>query len=792
MREWQLRAGDPIATTLACDIRLAPSDYFNDQIWELALGSGDPPALALQTTYGLRARLMRLFPRFIQGEDARTDPAEFTSPPVIRRTQPSFLELECSPFPGIDVTMETWVPQSHAIAGRITVVNNGSTDARLVMEWIGQLSPNEGQRMAVQEIQAVTVLSGRTSGLVPIIFLTGGPRPGSGAYPSLALRMELAAGDSRQVTWVHAALEDEEKSFTLARAIAAQNWEAEKARLHLVNSRQVEIFTGDPAWDAALMLSQRQAINLLVGPTEHLPHPSLVWVRQPDQGFSLRGDGSDYNHLWNGQSPLETLYLAGLLLPSAPELAAGLARNYFQAQSDNGEIDWKPGLAGQRSKLLAAPLLANLVWRVYESTADVSLLEAACDPLLHFIRTWFNSEHDRDNDGVPEWDHPMQAGSEDHPLYSRWQAWSRGVDIITAESPALSAMLYRECRSLVKILRALDRQEAVPELEAAAERLSQAVEAAWDDEAPGYFDWDRDTHYSTRGELLLDTKGAGLRQLQRNFDHPVRLLINIHTDETVRRRPTLFIHGRSASGHPRIERITDEQFRWTPGLGRVTGRYVYAQIERIEIHGLESEDQLCIESAGYNLQEISNLLPLWAGIPAPERAKRLVEETITQSSVFWRSFGLPTCPHPMEDPAAEVCAGTNLIWNSLVGEGLLYYGFRAQAAEMVVRLLSVVVQSLRLERAFRRYYHADTGKGIGERNALSGLFPVNLFLETLGVHIISPTRVALNGFNPFPRPVTVKYRGLTVLSQKEKTTVIFPDGQMVAVDDPAPRVISLE
>ncbi len=638
----------------------------------------------------------------------------------------------------------------------------------------------------------MTVLSGRTGGIIPVIFLTGGPRPGSGAYPSLALRMELTAGDSRQVTWVHAALEDEEKSFALARGIATQNWEAEKARLQLVNSRQVEIFTGDPAWDAAIMLSQRQAINLLVGPTEHLPYPSLVLARQPDQGFSLRGDGSDYNHLWNGQSPLETLYLAGLLLPSAPELASGLARNFFQAQDDNGEIDWKPGLAGQRSKLLAAPMLATLVWRVYEITTDVSLLEAACDPLLRFVRAWFTSEHDRDRDGIPEWDHPMQAGSEDHPLYSRWHTWSQGVEIITAESPTLSAMMHRECRSLVNILRALNRPEAIPELEAATELLSQAVEAVWDDEAPGFFDRDRDTHYSTHGEQLLDTRGAGLRQLQRNFDHPVRLLINIHTDETVRRRPTLFIHGLSASGHPRIERITDEQFRWTPGLGRMTGRYVYAQIERVEIHGLESEDQLCIESVGYNIQEISNLLPLWAGIPTPEQAKRLVEETITQPGVYWRSFGLPTCPESMEDPTSEVCIGVNLIWNSLVGEGLLQYGFRSQAAELVTRLLSVVVQSLKLERSFHRYYHADTGKGIGERNALSGLFPVNLFLDTLGVRIVSPTRVALNGFNPFPRPVTVKYRGLTVLCQKEKTTVIFPDGQTLVVDDPTPRVISLE
>jgi hypothetical protein len=46
--------------------------------------------------------------------------------------------------------------------------------------------------------------------------------------------------------------------------------------------------------------------------------------------------------------------------------------------------------------------------------------------------------------------------------------------------------------------------------------------------------------------------------------------------------------------------------------------------------------------------------------------------------------------------------------------------------------------------------------------------------------------------NPYPWPVTVKYRGLTVLRQKEKTVVIFPDGQTVTVSDSARRIVSLE
>ena len=112
MRDWNLAPGDPLALTLAADFRLCTPDYVNDQIWELETGGGDPPALALHTTYGLRARLMRIFPRFSLGTQAVTDPARFFQPPRLRRFYPNFLLLEFSPFPGLDVVAEYWGPDS--------------------------------------------------------------------------------------------------------------------------------------------------------------------------------------------------------------------------------------------------------------------------------------------------------------------------------------------------------------------------------------------------------------------------------------------------------------------------------------------------------------------------------------------------------------------------------------------------------------------------------------------------------------------------------------------------------
>ena len=305
MREWRLHLGDPLSLTLVSDARLGPSDYFDDQIWELKIGPGDPPALSLHTTYGLRARTMRIFPRFSEGESIKSDPAEFTSEVELRQIFPNFIEMSFAPFPDIDILAEVWVPHSHAVAGRISIENNSLTARKLRVEMVAQLAPNEGQRMAPFEMSAATLLAGYSGGLAPVLFMTGGAKAGPGPHPSLALMMQLEPGVQRQVTWVQAALNERESSFALARDLAAQNWEAAKARIEMFNSGHVEIYTGESSWDTAFMLAQKQAASLLVGPTPHLPETSFVLTRQPDQGYSRRGDGSDYNHLWNGQPTLE-------------------------------------------------------------------------------------------------------------------------------------------------------------------------------------------------------------------------------------------------------------------------------------------------------------------------------------------------------------------------------------------------------------------------------------------------------------------------------------------------------
>jgi len=170
----------------------------------------------------------------------------------------------------------------------------------------------------------------------------------------------------------------------------------------------------------------------------------------------------------------------------------------------------------------------------------------------------------------------------------------------------------------------------------------------------------------------------------------------------------------------------------------------------------------------------------------------MVENNITNPDRFWWNFGLPACADHDLNSDNDVCHNVYLPWCLFIGEGLLSYGYRRETADLVTRIMNAIIQSLRNEGGFKQYYNAETGEGYGDIDSLWGLAPLGLFLETLGLQIISPWKTRLSGMNLFPWPVTVKFRGMTILRGQEKTQVIFPDGQTLLINDPEPCLVSFE
>jgi len=792
MRDWSLHLGDPLYLSLAADARLCQPDYLNDHIWEVEIGATDPAFISLYTTYGLRARSMRLYLRFTENNVAVTDPNTFAVKPSLRRFHPNFLALDFVPLENLPVTTEFWVPDSHSVAGRITLSNKTNTVRQLKLEVCAALAHLDGQSIIPTQQQLVNILAGQTSGIAPVVFMTGGPKHGPGPQPSLLLDLELNPGTTRQITFAEAALDTVATSFELARRSAARPWDAERARIEMLDTSQtLEIRTGDPDWDAALAFSQKAAHGLFFSGGEQLPHPSFVNARHIDNGFSRKGDGADYPPSWNGQSPLETYYISSIL-HGAPETAKKLILNFLSTQNEDGEVEGKPGLAAQRSKLIAAPLLASLTWKYYQATQNQAFLAEVYPKLFKFFWAWFSSAPDRNRDGAPEWDHILQTGFDDNPIFDVWNPWSQGLDISLVHSPSLEAMLYREALSIVNIAKKLGKpDEETMLVTAQAEMLKASLKASWNASQSFYSYRDRETGLVSTGKVIAKRKGDGNMRPKAEFEAGVRLLIEIQTKSPAAKRPEVEISEYFTKSKGEVETILGHQFQWRSGGLVATTQKLFTRVGRVNVTGLDEKDKIIVKLIDTAGEDITLALPLWAEIPEAQQANALIGRNISTADRFDRPFGLPSLPISPDPEADAVSMSVTFPWNQLIGEGLLAYGFRTEATRLTVHLMNAVIQNLKQNRSFYQRYHAEKGTGIGERNSLQGFAPVGLFMQTLGVTILSSTKVKLEGKNLFPWAVTIKYRGLTVVRGLEQTVVTFSNGESVIVKEEKTCIVEM-
>jgi hypothetical protein len=111
-------------------------------------------------------------------------------------------------------------------------------------------------------------------------------------------------------------------------------------------------------------------------------------------------------------------------------------------------------------------------------------------------------------------------------------------------------------------------------------------------------------------------------------------------------------------------------------------------------------------------QEIIGFLPLWAGAVTPERAEKLVRH-LTDPEKFWRKNGVPTLAADDEwySPYVDYCCKWNgpvwLLWDYMVFDGLIKYGYHALAGELAEKMISAVGLQLSKNHNFWESYSPD-------------------------------------------------------------------------------------
>lgn len=795
LRRWALDASMPFALPLAADARLSQTDYGDDQTWELHLGTGDSPALALQTQYGGRVGLVSLVPMWTHGGRIIYQQQAYAQPPQITAFAPAFLQIEAQITPALQLVGQYWVMESHAVGGCFIISNSGQNTETLRGDLFGHVVAQEKeQKLAIVAYgdQRNALALGNLVNLRPVVVVENGQAPQDAPSPKVGVELQIAPGKSVQMRWIHAGRPDLRDSLALAQHWLRLDWQPYFAQIERAAQAIPQVFTGNDAFDAVIAAAYQHLAQAFLSPTASLPYASFVAARQPWQGYSARGDGTDQPRAWAGQWPVLAYMVGAAMATIDPALAQGILKNYLAVQTADGSIDYKPGLAGQREGILCLPILARLAWNIYEATEDQKFLSDTFEPLMKFFERWFARDMDADADGLPEWQNERQTGYVFTPTFAVGSNWAQNANIHFAECPDLLAYLRSEARSLVRMAQALGRKRPAAQMEKHSAALDNLLEALWHEGRYAYRD--RDTHLTTTGVTLLDDgRGDEEHLLALPLSPANRVLVRLTGGASNVPRGKLILEGLAQDGKKITEQADFRQFVWTYGRGVYTSEQVFSQLDRIHCEGLSRVYRIQAQTVDTTRLDINALLPLWSGRLPAQRAEALLKLALDKKH-FLRNSGLAmnSAQDPAFDPAgASGSGGVWPYWMGLVIEGMLEHGYRQQAADAVENLLQAQARILAEHKKFFMFYHADQPQGLGERGHLDGLPPLHLLMQLFGVQILSAGKVRVHETFAWGRAVKIQQHGVMVERSSRKIRITFPSGYRVdAVEGAGWQVIA--
>jgi hypothetical protein len=786
----------------AADARMGRTDSTDDQIWEIALGKGDEPALAVQTRYGGRVAIARLVPMWIVGNRAIYQANTIASAVQITSYAPNYAAFEFNLTPELSITFALLVENSHTLILRSTVKNGGSQSADVRFEMFAQTIRNDRPL----DMNVLTLADGRevlhlgkAGGLNPVLFMENATvrEPGGHVSPKLTIPISVPAGGSVSTRVVHVARPELQDSLQRADATFGVNWDASVTKIQALQQSAPQFKTGNTDLDAALHASVHTLLRSLIH--TDLPHLTFVPARTPIRGF---GAGA-----WSQQ----TAALGYLVLPAlasiAPDAAKNAIRNLIAVQQPDGWIDHKANQKSdvrtgssstpQSNRLLAMPLLATIAWRVYQATEDSAFLADVFPGLSKFYERWFQNDMDRDSDGLPEWTNTTQSGYINNPTFARLWRWAQNADISKAEAPDMAAYLIHEGRSLMKMAEVLSgayqRPSALAQppnesqytaitasIQAHVNRLLDVIELMWNDAAGSYLYRDRDLDRTPTGGQLFRGKGDQALDTTTTLDPANRLILRAVGGLDHAPKFSATIEGVNADGQHVSETIAGAAFNWYMGMGSAVSEQVYSKINYVRFEGLSRVYSVEIDTTDFTRQNVTLLLPIWSGLTTKERNAQILT-AITDTARYWREYGLPTCP--ADDPAyTSSGGGAHGFFNALILEGLVHAGYIKEAAELFDKMIAARVKSLKAANAFYEQYHPDTGDGIGEVDDLHGIIPLNTFLYLIGVRSIGTKKVCAGGVYAVNVPsVTITQNGIEITRTANGTTVRFPSGHVAEV-----------
>lgn len=752
---------------LAVDARLIDTHSEDDQVWQLSFGSGETGNLELMTTYGLRAKYMRIFPVFSENGISNSEMRHFHSTPRIKRVFPNLVTFSFQPFEGVQAICDYWVQDVNIISCRVTVINHTEDHREIGMDWACWLSPEAGEPMAPVHRNIVNLLEGSTTNLHPVFFMTGNPQTTKIPKPALTHDLILNPKESRQLTWALASKETQQASYEAARLAAAKNWDAEIARIEMVNSDIYEIESFLPEWDCVFTLSQRQSVFLAsMDKNEILPLRTIDSTKNNSQ------------MLFQNQEVIFPLVLWFWLKSTPPDLLK-LGKSIL--------LNFLNKTKNQSSNYDSMPFLCTVALEIYQRDNDKLFLGKIYPSLINFYDHWITEE----NIESPTWASVCQTGIERHPLFSNLFSWSQGVDSKTVHAPDLTALLLIEAESMDQLALVMEDIEKSTQTKHDAMRLRNKLEDLWHTRSVIHFYSDSETKISQKVGLVLKQKGEGIKTLDKIFEDPMRLLIRVQTKGLLPLQIKIQIDGKDADGNHQSQILSYSDFSWYLNHGTLTLKKLFTEINSISINNITKDNSITIQQVYHRVPMITSLLPIWANSIPMKMKKRIIKHNFAKAKRFNENFGMPEfIPTPsLRNKIDHV--SVSLPHSVLVIEGLLKMGEIKLAAEHLTKIVTAQGMCLRNQGALYERYDVKTGEGFDTPYTWNSLFPVGLFLEVAGIEIFSSTKVKINYLNPMPAKFRIGYRGLMIQHNLKETIVTFPNGKENIYQGDAPAIYEM-
>ncbi len=746
---------------LAADQRFGIVNPENDHVWELTTSRGEPPALALQTTLGLRANGLRVFPRFIQNQVVITDPRSFFQTPLIDFSASNFISLNYAPFQEIDVSQKAWVPDSQTLVCEVSLRNTSATIQQIRLEWVVLLkSFSTSSPMSPAQISVNTVLCGQSQNLYPVFFLTGGPQSNLSAYPSLGVEMVLMPNTSRKISWALASLESTEASFYSARKFTAHSLVNEQVRLQMLQkSENIDFCFEKKDWSSRIKRSQERVFQLLMPPFQNLGHTSVVHSRNPDERLTQGTTESQSGVTGEAWSNLDLWLISRSLLPTQPQIVRELIQNLLDWQDEEGTIDVQISWNPKKTGLPAPPMAAALVRDIHKWLPDVLWLKQIYPALLRSVQVWFNQNNDADQDGIPQWRHAIQTG-----LLEACQTNSKELTLLQffvehSEWPLLAALLLQECECLKQIAASIEMSGDLPWLENHISSLRAFLAESWNEPLGRFTLRERTTHLSPVAQVLCAVKQNGNLAIQdRKFElSPISIEITATRKQTD--PVTLQLTGKRGRKTVRETLVMD---RFSPVDGSAFNFTVsaFTTLAEIDVSGLKKDNQLVLSTMDYSIQFPDFLVPLWAGVCSPAQAEKLIKnnlDQVAQNGIFYP-------------------AHLKIMWV----EALLAFDRKKEAADF-----------------FKAWFLSSPTEDVSNYGRpsspleLEQLTPILPLLELLGIEKLGEKELLLAGFNLHLPKVNVQYKLVTLTLEAHQTRVERLQGESVDINEPGRHRVRL-